>query len=336
MRILSCIFVIIGAIVGAGFASGKEMYTFFLIYGKYGILGIIISTCIIGYAIYKTLKIITKYNIKHYDELLDIIIGNLRFKNIDLKIILNFIINVFLLITFFVMCAGFSAYFKQELGINEIISSLFISVFCYSLLNKNLKGVFLLNSVLIPMIIVVLVILGMQCFQVEEIKEVSNSRFWYVSALLYASYNSITLISILMPMKGYIKSKKDILKIAIICTLIMLVLSGIVFMLLLTIDTDISKIELPAVYAAGNLGAIYKYLYGIIILGAIITTAISSAYGFLNNVSKTKEAYKKINFLICFGEIFVSLFGFSNLVNSLYPVFGILGLIQLLIILKAK
>lgn len=84
------------------------------------------------------------------------------------------------------------------------------------------------------------------------------------------------------------------------------------------------------------MGKIYKYLYGIIILGAIITTGVSSAYGFLNNVCKTKAKYKKVNLLICFTAIFVSLFGFSNLVNSLYPVFGILGLIQLLIILKAK
>lgn len=336
MKILSCIFVIIGAIVGAGFASGKEIYTFFFIHGKYGILGIILSTCIIGYAIYKTLTIINKYNIKHYDELLDVIIGKVNFKNIDLKIILNFIINVFLLVTFFVMCAGFTAYFKQEFEINEIISGLLISVFCYFLLNKNIKGVLVLNSILIPSIIIILVVLGVKCFHIEEIKEIGVGSFGYISAILYASYNSITLISILMPMKEYIKTKKDIFKIAVICTLVMIILSGIVFILLLTIDENISKIELPAVYAAGNLGATYKYLYGIIILGAIITTAISSAYGFLNNICKTKESYKKINFLICFGAIFVSLFGFSNLVNSLYPVFGILGLIQLLIILKAK
>lgn len=336
MKILSCIFVIIGAIVGAGFASGKEIYTFFFIYGKCGILGIILSTCIIGYAIYKTLTIINKYNIKHYDELLDTIIGKISLKNIDLKIILNFIINVFLLITFFVMCAGFAAYFKQELGINEIISGLLISIFCYLLLNKNIKGVLILNSILIPSIIIILVVLGFKCFYIEEIKEIGVGSLGYTSAILYSSYNSITLISILMPMKGYIKTKKDIFKIAIICTLIMIILSGIIFTLLLTINEDISKIELPAVYAAGNLGRVYKYLYGIIILGAIVTTAISSAYGFLNNICKTKKTYKKINFLICFGAIFVSLFGFSNLVNSLYPVFGILGLIQLLIILKAK
>ncbi|MDE5830822.1 MAG: hypothetical protein K2H53_04060 [Clostridia bacterium] len=108
----------------------------------------------------------------------------------------------------------------------------------------------------------------------------------------------------------------------------------LIFILLLNINTDISKIELPTVYAAKNFGIIYKYLYGVIILGAIITTAISSAYGFLNNVSKTKEKYKINNFWLCFAGVFVSLLGFSNLVNSLYPIFGFLGLIQLTLIVR--
>lgn len=122
MRILSAIFVIIGAIVGAGFASGQEIYTFFFVYGKWGIFGIIIATFLIGAATFKTLKIIKKYNVKSYDEFLDIIIGDINLKNINIKLILNFIINLFLLISFFVMCAGFSAYFKQEIGINEFFT----------------------------------------------------------------------------------------------------------------------------------------------------------------------------------------------------------------------
>jgi uncharacterized membrane protein YkvI len=122
MRILSAIFVIIGAIVGAGFASGQEIYTFFFVYGKWGIFGIIIATFLIGAATFKTLKIIKKYNVKSYDEFLDIIIGDINLKNINIKLILNFIINLFLLISFFVMCAGFSAYFKQEFGINEFFT----------------------------------------------------------------------------------------------------------------------------------------------------------------------------------------------------------------------
>lgn len=42
MKILSCVFVIIGIIIGAGFASGKEIYTFFFIYGPKGIIGLVV------------------------------------------------------------------------------------------------------------------------------------------------------------------------------------------------------------------------------------------------------------------------------------------------------
>lgn len=337
MGILSTVFVIIGVIIGAGFASGKEIYTFFFAYGSNGILGISISILLLGYIIYKTLKIIKKYDIQNYDEFLNIIIGNIKTKNLNFKIILNFIINVFLLITFFVMCAGFSAYFKQEFGINEIITGIFVSIICYIFLNKDIKGVVLLNSILIPLIIIILCALGVKVLGVNlEFKNNTNNFSWMAKAILYASYNSITLVSILIPMKKYIKNKKDILKISLLCILVIGILSGIIFMLLFSINEDISKIELPTVYAVGNFGMIYKYMYGIIILGAIATTAISSAYAFLNNISKTREKYKKYNKIICIVAIFISLLGFSNLVNNLYPVFGALGLLQLVFVMVSK
>ena len=333
MKVFSCVFVIIGVIIGAGFASGKEIYTFFFVYGKYGIFGAFISILIIGFAIYKILKIIKRYNVNSYDEFLDIVSCEHNAKHVDIKIILNFIINIFLLITFFVMCAGFSAYFKQEFEINPILSCAIFCLFCFIVLNKSIKGVVLLNGILIPVITVILLILGVKAFDTNfEITEIYNSNIWIAKAIFYASYNSITLVSILIPMKGYIKREKDIFNISIICMIIIGVLSGVIFILLLSLDEDINKIELPTVYVANSFGVIYKYLYGGIILGAITTTAISSAYGFLNNISNNKNKYKRNNFIICILAVFVSMFGFSNLVNSIYPVFGLLGLIQLVMI----
>ena len=86
----------------------------------------------------------------------------------------------------------------------------------------------------------------------------------------------------------------------------------------------------------GIYGKTYQYLYGVIILFAIITTAMSSAYSFLNNISKDKIQYQRNNKIISFLAMFVPLIGFSNLVNNLYPIFGILGMIQLFLILKCK
>lgn len=338
MGILNCIFVIIGVIVGAGFASGKEIYTFFFVYGEKGFLGILISAILIGYVVYKTLKIIKKYNIEKYDDLLDVVVNNYKIKKINIKMILNFIVNIFLISSFFIMCAGFCAYFNQEFKIPEFISSIFLSIFCFFILNKNIKGIFTLNLILIPLITIILTFLGIKSFSnIFEITDnILQNKFWIISAILYASYNTITLISILIPMKKYIKNNIDILKIVSIVIILMLAFFIIIISLLCTIKTDIGKIELPAVYAASNFGIIYKYLYGIIIIAAIITTAISSAYGFLNNISTTKEKYKKNNAIICFFGIFIPILGFSNLVNNLYPIFGILGLIQLILIFKCK
>ncbi len=335
MDFLGSVFVIIGIIIGAGFASGKEIYNFFFVHGFFGIIGMVISTILIGVVIYKTLKIIKKYPINHYDDFLDLIIKNYNTKKIDIKLILNFIVNIFLLISFFIMCAGFSAYFKQEFGINQVISSIFMAIFCYLVLRKNIKGILILNSILIPTIIFILIILGIKASSNAQVLiNTKNNYLWIFDAILYASYNTITLISILIPIKKYIKSKKEIAIISFLCTLIIMLLAGIIFIILLSIKENIGKIELPTVYATRNFGLIYKYLYGIIILGAIVTTAISSAYGFLNNVAKTNKKYKLYNLIICILSIFVSYFGFSNLVSAFYPIFGALGIIQLIFILK--
>lgn len=248
MGIFKCIFVIIGSIIGAGFASGKEIYSFFFIYGDKGKIGVVISLLLIGCIIYKSLKIIKKYEVNNYDEFLKIIIKS---ENKKIEFFINFIINTFLLITFFVMCAGYSAYFYQEFKINLSVSGIIISIFSYLILNKNIKGIILLNSVLIPLIIIILFIIGIKSYgNIENnIYYIENNK-WIIKAILYASYNTVTLISILIPMKKFLNKNKDIFRISFISTMIILLMAQIIYMLLLSIKADINSMELPAVYAS--------------------------------------------------------------------------------------
>ena len=55
-NISKVIMVIIGTLIGAGFASGREIYLFFLKYGKIGQLGIIISGIFTSLIIYIVLN----------------------------------------------------------------------------------------------------------------------------------------------------------------------------------------------------------------------------------------------------------------------------------------
>ena len=61
-NVLKVVFVIIGTLIGAGFASGQEVYLFFFSYGMKGLIGILISSIIIGVVIYSTFNILNKYD----------------------------------------------------------------------------------------------------------------------------------------------------------------------------------------------------------------------------------------------------------------------------------
>ena len=154
MEILEVVFVIIGAIIGAGFASGKEIYLFFFSYGIKGIYGIIIATLIIGMTIYEVLKISVNNDIKSYDEFLQAVI-----KNKKIKQILNIVINIFVLISFYIMIAAFGTYINQNFDLNKILANAVFSILCFIILCFNINGFVRVNKLLIPLIIIMISII---------------------------------------------------------------------------------------------------------------------------------------------------------------------------------
>lgn len=312
---------------------GKEIYLFFGIYGINGIIGIIISQTIIGIIVYKTLKVSKENNIENYGEFSKHINKTRKINEIMKKVI-----NIFLLLSFYVMIAGFSAYFSQELGIPNIIGTITIIVLCYIIFMGNIEGIIKVNTILIPILIIFIIILAtknISAFENINNKILHTSFFKSIySAILYSSYNSITLIPIVITLKKYVKNKNQaiIISILVIITLITLAIS--IYVLILKVDININKLELPTVYVAGISGKIYKLIYGIIILVAIFTSSISAGYSILENYIDNPKKYKKVAILMCTSGILVSKIGFSTLINILYPIFGILGLIQIVCLVK--
>lgn len=326
------IFVIIGTMIGAGFASGQEMYLFFFSYGIEGLIGVFISSIIIGVVISKTLQVVNKYKVDTYKDFLTILLK----KKEKITPIINFVINLFILVTFFIMIAGFGAYFEQELGINSLIGSTILAILTFIVFMTSVKGVVKANELLVPLLIGFLIIIGMINLKDIHFGELGNyiiqakEGSFILSAILYSSYNSILLIPVLLTLKDYLKDRKQILSIASISTIIIIVLSVIVFLLLVRVDVDITKLEMPAVYVVSHSFKILRYIYGFIILGSIFTTTISLGTSFLQNITKNKKSYTQIAVIMCITSVLVSKIGFSNLVNLLYPFFGYLGLVQIL------
>lgn len=334
LNLFKIIFVIIGSIVGAGFASGAEIYLFFNSYGYNGFFGIFLCGIITSFIIFLVLKITYENNINNYYDFLTFKIKNKLIINI-----INNIVNIFLLTSFFVMVSGIIFLFKKINLNNYFIYFLFILILYFSLI-KNLDGLIKINKILIPILIIFIVFFYHKLniyINNNFILNINYKKNWILSSFLYSSYNCVLLIPLLISLKKEINNKKQIKYISFFSGFFIIFLAFIIYKLNFILGDNINTFEMPLLYVSTKLGILYEYLYGIIIFFAIFTSTVSSGYAFLNNISKNNKQYKFLCIIICIFSIFISSFGFSNLVNNLYPFFGYLGIIQIMLIfLKNK
>ena len=329
IEVISITLVIIGALIGAGFASGQEIFSFFYIYGKNGIYGILIMSILIGIFIYKSLKIIYQKQVYNYNDFLNLFIKNTKIRNVIL-----WIVNVLLLVSFYIMVAGFGAYFEQEIGINRIIGSIVLNLLCVIVFFSNIKGVLKASNLIVPFLIFFIFFIGIKnIVQIRTIDFYQMKNNWILSMLIYNSYNFILLMPVLISLKKQITKEKNIKKVSILVTIIILILSINIFFLLLNANIkEIENQEMPIVYIISNYFNKYKKIYAFIVLASIFTTAISVGIGFLQNISENSNSYPQFVLFMCITSLLMSNIGFSKLLNFIYPVFGYIGVLQIVII----
>ena len=331
-EIFVIVFTIIGALIGAGFASGQELYSFFYIYGIKGIYGIIVTSFLITILIYKILKIIYIKKITNYDEFLSVFIKNKKITKMT-----NLILNILLLVTFYIMIAGFGAYFEQEIGINKMFGSLILIIMCFCVFQTSVEGVIKISRYIVPILILAIIVIGLiNLLTINNLDTniIDYKTNWLLSSITYSSYNIILLIPVLISLKNQIKREKNIKYIAIISGAITAILAIIIYTLLMRIDIDISKLEMPVVYMIRTFYEKFKTIYAFIILVSIFTTAISIGTGLLQNLNKKGKSYTQFVIFLCITSLIISNFGFSNLVKNVYPFFGYIGIIQIVLILS--
>lgn len=323
LNVIKCVLIIIGTIIGAGFASGQEIATFFNRYGSIGVYGIALSCILFGIIIVFVFHIMNKKEIE-----------NILYK--DSKI-LKMIQQSFLGISFCIMIAGIGAFFEEQFKIYHLFGALFGALICYIVFSYEYKGLELFNIFLVPGIIVGVLFIGMSNYDIFMVKQenhiFTSSYDWQflLSSILYVGYNSLVLVPILLKFKIYNLSQKQKYIITILSTGLLLLMGVSLFKVINIFYPSILEFEIPTLQLASMKGVAIKFIYGIILLFAIFTTAISSGFAFLES---NKSDYNIRNFLLCVIAFLISDIGFSNLVNSVFPVFGYIGIVLLIVQLK--
>ncbi len=324
---------IVGTTIGAGFASGREIWEFFASYGEASHYSILLSILIFFLAAIIVLHISWKQKTKHYSELLEYIMGR------HLARLFDWMILFYLLSTTVVMIAGSGATAQQWRGEGEFVwGSILMAVAVFIVLLFDIKGVLSMNTLLMPALILVLLVV---CFQFlesqpmnQQIINMGSGPPAWPAAVSYAAFNVISLVAVLSTMGSQIEHPSEIWLAGAVSMLCLGTIAFLYNFSLLKIEHLMSQYEIPLFALVQDYSPAWIFLITCVLWFAIYTTAISNVHGLVLRLTDFFTCPRWLIAFVCLMFLTpLSQFGFARLVQVLYPLYGVINLIILACIL---
>lgn len=328
----------VGAMIGVGLASGREVVSFFAKYGNFSLLFCVFSGVAFYVLIYLCLKINrdVKNNHKNKNRKNDVKCnkyGNDMAK-CNKQMVFDKIYNVILYVCQIGICSAmFAGLFSifRSLGLSIVVCYflLIVAFFLSVVILKNGKNmVFSLNFVLSLVLILFCFILFFVKLFSGEFNFLVGSSFKIIApfkSVLYAGMNVLTIYPLIREKSFYLKSKKEIVLISFLSSLfIVLILFVVCLSILLFGGTNIGS-DMVMLSISKSVSSVLYFAYVVLILFSVFSTLLSTAYG----SSKCLFHFKGGFVLSLTVSFLLSFVGFSNLIDFLYPVFGILFIVYI-------
>ena len=326
--------VYIGAVMGAGFATGQELMQYFVRFGWAGLLGIGACGGIFALVGFKVLYFMHLHGLESYRDFLRCILGK------RLGALMEAFGFCFSIALYSSMLAATGALFYQLWGINRLTGTLIMFVVCSILVGGGVKSLGAVNMLLCPLLIGGSALVGLWLYfgSVEVFApDMGLDDNIFGSAIVYVSYNIISGTSLLCALSKQIRGIRDAL-IGGVAGGIIVGLIGLALALPLYKYLDITlNAELPMLKLMGGDMELIKTGYVILLLSAIVTTAMGNCYSAVDCLSpkNTKERYI-CTLLVGIAALLLAQIGFQNIVNRLYYFFGCIGLVELTVIINLR
>lgn len=318
--------------IGAGFASGQEIVQFFVIYDRNGLYGTVLSGLLFGVMGGILLILCSAKKVNNYQQLLKDVFGR------KWGGIVDFCLSIFL---FFGICTMFSAsgaVFHEHLYLPKSLGILLAYVTVLLLLAGGIRGLVLSYNLLVPVkILLLLSVAGYAAFFAEGIQtelcgaylSFNRISYWGLAAVLYVAYN-FALATVILPEYQVLVGKRDGIIGATAGGLALGVAALLYYLALTNFAPVILQYEVPMLFIAGSIAAPVKLIYIIVLWIGILTTAIADSYGFAQRFSEfTGISYRVSLLLVLTAALPLSFKSFSFLVATVYPLFGVIGLVIL-------
>lgn len=313
------IFLIIGTTIGAGYASGRELWEFF---GHESGLAIVLFVIFFSASIYTIMQVSYQNQSTEYRPVLKEIVGK------KLAGVYDVMIFIYLYTTTIVMISGSGAtgqafQLSYWWGIGIMVVVLII------LFAKGIGGLLSVNQFILPILLIGLVFVLLRFIFDQDLQLFSHwheQRNW-MAAFPFTALNILPLIAVIGAIGNKISSKQEIWITSIGSGVIIGVITYLYNNSLIQIADELLVYEIPLFAILKHYSFKMLIFMSFMLWFAIFTTA---AAGVLGIVSRIKSYFRiplwLLVTLLLTSMLPFTLVGFSSLISITYPLYGILNL----------
>ncbi|CAM4270601.1 YkvI family membrane protein [Lacicoccus alkaliphilus] len=326
--------VYIGAIIGAGYASGQEVLQFFTSSGWIGTIGAVITMILYPLLGYYLIVLGDKWKATSHKKALYKITGKYISPVIDILIVF------FLFGVAVVMVAGAGSLVSQQFGIPAIIGNVTLTLLVMLVMTLGLNRIVTVISWITPFAFLLIIIIAIYSFATSSTEmatlesvatqQLSASPHWFLSALLHVSFNIVIAFGIIM-MIGASEKDKVAAKRGAVLGGFTLGLIALIINLAVYANIDILQYaEMPMLLLATEFSPVIGVLMSVALFGMILSTAVPCLYTVGARFIPADTRNFKIGAVVLSLAAFsLSFVGFTQLVNFVYPLQGYVGFVLL-------
>ncbi len=326
----------IGVVVGAGFASGQEAVQYFVAFGNKGLWGVVLAAALMIITGVSILQLGSYFQADEHTAVYDRITGPIVSRILDWGTLAT------LFSIGFVMFAGGGSTISQQFeGVPIWVGG---AVMLVLVLLVGLLDVDKVSSVIgaITPFIIFFVVLATgytiivtdvdwswaNDYAINNVESPLNN--WWLAALNYTGLNVMCAVSMSIVIGGNILDNRAVGIGGLIGGFFYLLLLALLVVSLYMVAPDVHEQDLPVLSLINNVNPILGYFMTFIIYGMVFNTAIGMFYAMGKRLTRKKpKLFYPVYAGACVVGFILSFIGFKQLVSSVYPILGWIGLLMI-------
>lgn len=318
-----------GSLLGAGFVSGQELMQFFAVFGSFGIAGMFLAIIALFTLSYFVMRISKQTGITEFDKII------VRQERVWLRAVFAGVFVFFLFGVVVIMIAGAGALLNQVFGIPTILGNALMAAFLGAVALWEAKGVLAVFGVTVPLLIMVAMVSGGMsffCFDADQLvaKPFSTANpllgNWLFAAIVFASYNMMVIISILVPIAKDVREEKIIRRGVFQGAIQLLIVFSSILLPLILNHSMLADTRLPMLTLAERMNPVWGGVYAILLFCGMFGSSLSCLFGVTYRIKKINDMKGSTVIPVLVVIAFLgSIAGFRELIAIILPVCGYVG-----------